>query len=198
MKQLFRILIYVFCLSLLVGGIVYVHIHVSVLWRDAELRLVQLLDVPAQTSHTTALKKRFDLASAEMDTIYAAIPTRDELVAVVAAISAEAIRSGISAQVPIVQTAKIPEEGTAPTRFEDVRIQIVASGQPAALALFLHRVEHLLYILHLASWKIDTMQKSSVTPFTSEVLSGEQVAPPLSTSLEASISLIIQNKPLTP
>lgn len=192
MKQPIRIIVYVFIIILLVGGSVYVDTIVRSIWHDIAVRQAFLQDVQAQTSHTAVLKKKLDAATADMSKVNATIPRKDGLVEVVSLISAEAVASGIAAQVPVVEAAQVNPETTPDEGYSDVRIHIVASGQPAALASFLHRVEHLPYVLHVASWKIDTIQTASIAPFTNEAPAGEQAPPATGSSLIADISLIIK------
>lgn len=192
MKQIIRIVFYVFGLSILVATSVYAHMQVRSLRHGIAAQQALVQDVQAQTSHITVLKKTFDTATSDMTKVNATIPRRDGLVDVVSLISAEAVNAGIAAQVPVVQAAKVNPGATPGDAFSDIRIHIIASGQPAALASFLHRVEHLPYILRIASWKIDTTQTTIITPFTSEVPDGAQAAPTTGSSLEADISLIIK------
>ena len=192
MKQLVRITLYILGIGALFAVSIYAHTIVRSVWQDIAVRQALLHDVETQTSQTAILKKMLDAASADMAKVNATIPTRDGLVEVVSFISAEAVASGITAQVPIVEAAEVDPSATPDAVFADVRIHIVASGQPAALASFLHRVEHLPYIVRVVSWNIDAIKTASIVPFGSEVPAGEQVAPAAGSSLNADISLIIK------
>lgn len=193
MNTILRITLYILGGAFLIGALLYAHVTVRSLWSDVALRQALLRDVPARTSKTSALKKELDTALLSMESIHATIPPSDDLVAVVSAISSAAISSGISAQVPVVQTTAKTVSTT--DIFSDVRIRVVASGTPGALASFLYKVEHLPYMLRVASWKIDTLQQTAVSSFTSDVPTGTIVAtPPLGSSLEADIALVTRKK----
>lgn len=195
MKQIFRISLYLVILCVLVAGLVWAHIYVRVAWKDAAFRQALLQDIPAQTSRTSALKKDLDSALASLQAIHVTIPQTDGLVEVVSAISAAAVSSGISAQVPVVQS-NAPVQSPAPEGvFADVRIHVVASGNPAALASFLYRVEHLPYMLRVVSFKIDTTHQTAITSFSSEAPASSVQSPPLlGSSLEADIAIVTRKK----
>ncbi len=188
-------MLYIAGVAVLFGCIAYVHILVSGLWEDVALRQEVLRDVPAQSSRTSALKKELDGALASLQLIHASIPPTDGLVGVVSAISAAAVSSGISAQVPVVQSNTPTDNPNPDGLFTDVRIHVVASGNPAALASFLHRVEHLPYLLRVVSFKIDTIQQTAITSFTSDAPASSVIpTPPLGSSLEADIAIVTRKK----
>jgi hypothetical protein len=199
MKQIFRILIYCLIIGLFLAGIFLIHKRVIVMWRDVALRQAVLQDAPRQASQTAALKKDLDSALLKMQSINATIPTNDQLVDVISAISKVVTASGVSAQVPIVKENVEVENTESTDIFTDVHIYIVASGSPAALASFLYRIEHLPYVLHVVSWKIDTIQQAAVTSFTANgQTEAPGVAPQLGSSLEADIVVVTKKESLTP
>ncbi|MEK7499454.1 MAG: hypothetical protein AAB649_02515 [Patescibacteria group bacterium] len=199
LKQIVWISLYVLCVVLLLSGIIFFHSRVVVLWKDVTFRQMVLQNIPAETNQIVALRKELSSGRAIMKKISPTVPTEEGLVGVVAAISKAAIDSGIAAQVPVVTSSivkdKKTEDETSQDLFSDVRIQIVASGDPAALADFLYRVEHLPYILRFAFWKIDTIQQSSVIPFTGitrEKPPNSEVV--LKSSLNAEVSIVTRKK----
>jgi Tfp pilus assembly protein PilO len=125
-----------------------------------------LEDAPAEGQRVTFLKRKLTEAESVFARVAALVPSRDGLVDVVTAISNAAKDSGVSVQIPQVELAA----GDAPL-VEDVHLQIRGAGSPAALVAFLHRVEHLPYILRITSWTIDSTQQVTVNSFTG-------VAPP--------------------
>lgn len=198
MKQSIRISLYALVIILCIAGIFYAHTKVRSLWENVALRQALLQDVPARTTYTANLKKEFDATLVKMENIRATVPSSDGLVEVVSAISAAAVTSGISAQVPIVQE-NVPETEDGATAFSDVRIHVVASGSPAALASFLHRVEHLPYLLRVVSWKIDTTQQSAITSFTSAAPTDTpQVTSLRGSSFEADIAIVTRKEGAVP
>lgn len=199
MKQVFRIILYGVSSIVVVAALIYAHMQVLVLWKEVALRQALLLDVPARMSHTAFLKKELDAALIKMQKIHTAIPTRDGLVEVVSAISSAALASGISAQVPVVQAQSADAGEATDAPFSDVRIHVVASGDPAALASFLHRVEHLPYILRVVSWKIDTAAQTTVSSFTSTVpVDAPKVVSLPGSSFEADIAIVTKKKGIVP
>ncbi len=199
MKQIFRIVLYILAVGVLVALLVYAHIQVRLLWKEVALRQALLQDVPARMSHTATLKKELDTALLNMQGIHRAIPTRDGLVGVVSEISTAAVSAGISAQVPVVQEGVAGEAETPDAPFSDVRIHILASGDPAALASFLYKIEHLPYILRVVSWKIDTTAQTTVSSFTSTVPSDAPSVVSLpGSSFEADIAIVTKKKDIVP
>lgn len=204
MKNGIRLTIYIFIIILSVLCIVFVHVHVNALWREVAARQALLEDVPAQLNHTATLKKELETATREMKGMYAAIPTRDGLVAVISEISGVAVATGVSAQLPIVEASSasptpVPSTSVSPAPynpFSDVRIRIVASGDVTALAAFLYRVEHLPYLLRIVSWKIDTLQQAAISSFASTVPNDGQAIPTpvLGTSLVAEVSIVVRQQ----
>lgn len=197
MKQMFTLLVYGICILGLLVAIVFAHRTVYSLWEEVARRQALLQDVPAQTSRTAVLKKDLDTALVSMEAINATVPNREELVGVVSAISAAALASGVSAQVPQVQP-NIPASTASPDeQFAEVRIRVVASGRPSALALFLYKIEHLPYILHAAAWKIDTLTQTAVTSFSGTApVDAPQASPAPGSSLEADITVLTTNSKL--
>lgn len=200
LNQILWIAFYVFCIALLLSGIMFFHTRVVALWKDVTFRQTVLQNIPIETDQTVFLRKELSSGLDTMKQISETVPTEDGLVGVVAAISTAAIDSGIAAQVPVVSTRVVgdvneEEDDTLQDLFSDVRIQIVASGDPSALAAFLYRVEHLPYILRVAHWKIDTIQQVSVVPFygtrTQSTLDGNKA---LGSSLNAEVSIVTRKK----
>ncbi|HLC49197.1 MAG TPA: hypothetical protein VJI96_02320 [Candidatus Andersenbacteria bacterium] len=207
MRHSIRVIWYTLAIIFLMVTIGIVHTKVIVLWKEVARRQEVLQDVPAQERRTDALQKELDAATADMQVLYGSAPTREGLVDVIAAISQAAAISGISVQVPTVKVnstspTPIPKTSVSPlpqNTFSDVRIHIVGAGDIAALASFLYRVEHLPYILRIASWKIETMAQSSASSFVGTAPSdSKQVLPPVNSSLVADLVIVVRDTHQTP
>lgn len=194
-KKIVPAISYSLCIVALVGGIVFFHNRVRVLWKEEGERQVLLQKLPAETIQTSILKKQLDAALVRMKSIDATVPSEDGLVGVIVAISRAAIDAGISAQVPVVGAKIIDDDAPSDDLFSDVRIHIIASGDPAALAAFLYRVEHLPYLLRVVHLKIDTIQQSSVASFTGPTQNNPQdLVPVLGSSLQAELAIVTKKK----
>ncbi len=196
MKQWIRLTVYIvefLCAGALVW---YIDTRFRVLREDVALQQKTLQDIPAQIVQTATLKKDFSALQESMKGIYTQTPTRDQLPQVIATISAVAADTGVSTQVPIVEEdiadASDATDAASEDAFSDVHIRLVASGDPANLAAFLYRVEHLPYVLHFVSWSIDTTRQVAVSTYTAiapEEAAGEASAP-RGSSLEANIIIL--------
>ena len=196
MKQWLRLTIYIIEF-LCVGGLIwYIDVRFSVLREEVALQQKTLQDIPAQIAQTAMLKKDFSALQENMKGIYAQTPTRDQLPELIATISAVAVETGVAAQVPIVKEdaagASDKEDAESEDAFSDVRIHIVASGNPANLLAFLYRVEHLPYVLYFASWSIDTTRQVAVSTYTAIVPdeAAEEASASRGSSLEADIVIL--------
>jgi Tfp pilus assembly protein PilO len=179
----------------LLGGIVFLHMKVRTLWLDVATRQTVLQSIPDETAQTATMKKDLDQAQETMREVNTTIPTEDGLVDVIAAISQAAVAAQISAQLPVVGTKLVTEDEKSDDTFSDVRIHILASGNPAALASFLYKVEHLPYLLRVVFLKVDTIQQSSIASYAEsipqEIFNGKRV---LQSSLEAEVAIVTRKK----
>lgn len=191
LKKNIPLVIHGFILLAFLGGIIYAHMKVRTLLKDVAERQAILQDTPAETIRAVTMKKDLDRALIDMKSIYETIPTEDGLVDAIAAISGAAVASEISAQLPVVGAKILSPDEASDDLFSDVRIHVLASGDPAALASFLYRVEHLPFILRVVFFKIDTIQQSSIASYAGSVPSeASNFNRVLESSLEAEIAIV--------
>jgi len=195
LKKFIPLATYLLCTGVLLAGTIYAHTKVRTLSKDVTARQAILQQIPAETIQKSILKKELDTALSSMGLIDKTVPTEDGLVGVITAISQAAIVSGISAQLPVVGAKIISKDAPSEDIFSDVRIHIIASGDPATLSSFLYRVEHLPYIIRIVFFKIDTIQQSSIASFAGPVQPGQQnLIPVLGSSLEAELAIVTKKK----
>ncbi len=198
-----RLVLYILVISISIVGIWVAHGEVRELWADTATKYSILQNIPAQASRTDFLEKDLESALSQMDDIRTAITTRDGLVDVISEITISAKRFGVSVQVPTVQeNSKSPSPSPAADdvsqeSFSSIRIRVIGSGTPTALASYLHYIEHIPYILSIVSWKIDTTQQTSVASFSEIVPSSESVSTVTGSSLSAEIEILMQEELFT-
>lgn len=172
------------------GGIGFVHIHMLSIRSDIAMRQ-QLIDAaPREMKETERLKKELVSATKTVDALKHMTVTRDGLPDIVSAISLSATSLGVAAQVPQV-TQDTGKGSPASDPLDDVRIHISASGTPTALMGFLYKVEQLPYLLHIASWSIDTSHLVALNFFSSAPTGKPLPSAPQGSSLEADIVIAI-------
>ena len=200
MRQWIRLAIYI-AEFLCIGGLIwYIDGRFRISREDIALQEQTLQDIPAQIAQTSMLERDFSALQEKMKEIYAQTPTRDQLPEAIATISAAAADAGVAMQVPIVGEDAVSPAGTGDAEsddaFSDVRIHIVASGNPANIMAFLYRVEHLPYVLHFVSWSVDTTRQVAVSTHSgiAPEETGAQSSALRGSSLEADIIIVIRKK----
>lgn len=183
-------IIYIFLIIGCIVGIAYAHMRVTSMRSDIAMRQQRIDAAPREMQETDRLKKELTSATDTVSELKHATVTRDGLPDVVSAISKSAVSVGVSAQVPQV-TQNTGKGSPATDPLDDVRIHISASGTPAALMGFLYTVEQLPYLLHIASWSIDTSHVVALNFFSSAPTNKPLPNAPQGSSLEADIVIAI-------
>lgn len=190
MKQSTRYGFMICIVILCVAAAVFLHIRVRDIRIHNAEQMRTLEDAPAQDHQTRMMQKELLNVEEKLKRISTIVVSQDELVDVVESISQTAQQSGVQVQVPEVQT-----DPTASGVVEDIRIRMNAVGSPAALTAFLYRLEHLPYLIRIASWSLNSAHISSMQSFVgiapadklaSKTKSGSSLA------VEAIISIIKQ------
>lgn len=177
---------YVFC----VGAIIFLHIHVRDLKDDVARNIRALEDAPAVHQQTRSIKKDLLDAEQKMKKISENLVSQDELVQVVDSIAQAGRLSGVLVQVPAVQS-----DPAASGVLEDIRIRMNVAGSSPALVAFIYRLEHLPYVIRIASFTLDASRVSNIQSF-SGVAPSDPTRPKISSggslTVDAIISIIKQ------
>lgn len=130
--------------------------------REQEASLEQLPQVVARQGAAQAeLEKR----AFDVQRVKSFLVAKDQIGKLVTEIEAAAREAGVEMAVPAVEEKEqLDEEGRivppGGPLFE-VRLKIVATGQPAALLKFLHAAEHMQYLVYWESFRLDGSDETS-------------------------------------
>lgn len=168
----------------------FLHVRVRDVRSHIAEQMRALEDAPAKDQQSRMLQKELLNVEEKLKRISTIVVSQDELAGVVESISRTALQSGVQVQVPEVKT-----DPTASGVIEDIRIRMNAVGSPAALIQFIYRLEHLPYLIRIASWNLDSTHISSLQSFVGIAPSDKPASKPLSGSslaVEMIISIIKQ------
>ncbi len=172
------------------AAIGFAHVKLLSIRSDVAMRQQRIDAAPKEMQETDRLKKELSDAQNKMDSLQKMTVRRDGLPEVVSAIQETAVLAGVSAQVPQVQQ-NTSKGSPASDPLDDVRFHVSASGTPIALMGFLYRIEQLPYLLHVASWSIDTTHVVALNFFSSVPATSPLPNAPQGSSLEADIVISI-------
>ncbi|OGY31177.1 MAG: hypothetical protein A3C02_04025 [Candidatus Andersenbacteria bacterium RIFCSPHIGHO2_02_FULL_45_11] len=166
----------------------FLHMQVREIRDTLALSIRELEIAPTQESQARILKKELESIEQKLQQVSLITISQDEIVGVIDKILLAGKESGVSVQVPQVHA------GTAkPGVLQDVRIRMNAIGSPSALVAFMYRLEHVPYIIRVASWNLDTTRQSAPGSFAANVPADTSKSKPPSGSLlavEAIISIL--------
>lgn len=164
MKQSLRILIMVLIAAVCIAGGIILRIQVRQLQTSIAERIAYIENVPAKQQRMKQLQEQLTSVQTDLKRLSGTLVSRDDLSGVIASISRAAQLSGVAVQIPQVENTS-----ESSGLLEDVRMQMNAVGSPSALIAFLYRVEHLPYVIRMASWTLDTTFQSSLQSFVGTV-----------------------------
>lgn len=160
MKQSTRYVLTLCIATVCALALVLLHVRVRDMRIHNSEQMRALEDAPAKDQQSRMVQKELLNIEEKLKRISTIVISQDELVGVVESISRIAQQSGVQVQVPEVQT-----NPTASGVVEDIRIRMNAVGSPAALVAFLYRLEHLPYLIRIASWNLDATHISQMQSF---------------------------------
>lgn len=126
---------------------------------------------PALRSHYASQEAELRRRQDEITQIQSLVISRDNVGQVVGEIERTAGSAGATLQIPKVEEKFVQDEKGQPILpagpLFDVRIKLVANGQPKQLLNLLYAIEHMPYLLYLESWDL-----TSVRPEGPDTLEG--------------------------
>ncbi|OGY36776.1 MAG: hypothetical protein A3E36_03745 [Candidatus Andersenbacteria bacterium RIFCSPHIGHO2_12_FULL_45_11b] len=173
-----------------IAGIVVLHMRVALVRSEIALRQEKIDAAPQELQQIVQMKKDLVSAQGRVASLQRMTVHRDGLPEAVTAIAQAASDAGVAAQVPEVSQNSKQEKSEADS-LEDVRIHISASGRHVQLLNFLYRIEQLPYLLHIASWNIDTTHQVALNFFAAVPTTSSLPQTVLGSSLEVDLIITI-------
>ena len=191
-------------LVLLVAGMVWLWGDVRRLRDEVGAARQTFIELPQKVQQQDVLAKELHDRQHDIDRIEAFVVERDQIAEVVNTLESVARTHQVNVRIADIEEEKLVDsqgntlESSGP--ISDVRITLVAFGDPAQLTSFLHAVEYMPYLLSIPEWRINGTSVSLPQGTLSQVPSQE---PPGSSTpsvaarigqLDASILLSIRNE----
>lgn len=148
-------------------------------WREARARLDAL---PEAQARAVALES--DIAKRQLDIqrVEAFLISQEQLGGVVSDIEAIGAARGLTVTVPAVEEKQfVDENGNVIERkgpLLEVRLKVVAVGNPKQLLAFLHEIEHAQRLTYLESFRLDAAEatgRNQAAAFQKEGRAGQQL-----------------------
>jgi hypothetical protein len=156
MKSVIIWIIYTTILALLVGGVVYAHRVVSGVKQEVDMQHRILDRSPTDVLYAATIRSQFAAHASRLDTIRQYVIKQEQIVEAVSTIENEGVRHRVAVRVPTIQEEESEEATTSSDVLKNIRLDVVATGDPIQLMRFLHSIEHAPYLLHVRSWHLNT------------------------------------------
>lgn len=139
----------------------------------------ELVRLPAVTVREGALKAEIEKRALDVQRIRAFIVGKEQLAQVVSEIENIGRDVGITVSIPTVEEKEVLDENgnvVPPSGpLLDVRLKIVAIGNPKRLLSFLHTIEHMQRLTYFESWRLDASEATARNQATALQRGGEDI-----------------------